>query len=128
VRSRPRGLRTGFQGGNEVVAPAAEHGVPIFTIGLGACLGSAREADLITISDGSFAGRDGSGYYSTADPVGLQAIYDAISTVLRNMYVVGWYTAGEPGETVDVALSVSYTCANGFFTDTFSMQYVVPVQ
>ena len=80
------------------------------------------------ISDGSFAGRNGSGYYSTGDPSDLEAIYDSIATVLKNMYIVGWYTTGDPGEIVDVAITVSYACANGLFTDTFSVQYLVPEQ
>ncbi len=115
-------------GPNVAAYPAAEHGVPIFTIGLGTWPGSRHESNLIAISNQSFAGQDGSGYYSTGNAAGLRAIYDAIATALQNFYIVGWYTTGEPGEIVDVAITVSYVCANGFFADTFSMQYVVPDQ
>jgi Mg-chelatase subunit ChlD len=111
---------------NNAVAPAVAAGVPIFTIGLGASPGSGLESDLIAVSNGTFAGQNGSAYYSTVDPLGLQAIYDAIVTVLRNMYVIGWYTQGNSGQTVDVTITVTYTCAGGTFTDTFMTSYVVP--
>ena len=111
---------------NDAVGPAVAAGVPIFTIGLGASPGSGLESDLIAISNGTFAGQNGSAYYATVDPLGLQAIYDAIATVLKNMYVIGWYTQGDSGETVDVTITVTYTCASGTFTDTFVTSYVVP--
>ena len=111
---------------NVAIVPALEAGLPIFTIGRGATAGSALESDLVAISNGTFAGKNGSGYYRTPTPADLQTIYETISTVLKNIYVVGWYTTGASGEQVEVTIQVSYTGANGSFVDTFAASYMVP--
>ena len=108
------------------IVPALDAGVPIFTIGLGTSAGDILEQQLIAIADGTFAGKYGSGYKTAPSASDLQQLYVDIATVLKSMYLLGWYTTGAPGELVQVLIEVTYTCAAGTVTDSFSTMYTVP--
>jgi len=109
---------------SEAIDAGKSAGVPVYTIGLG--VDSWTEDDLISLSNGTNAGKNGSGYFAAPDSSDLQDLYDLISDTLKQVYVITWTSNGKSGDAVDVEISVTYTCANGTFTDTFDSLYSIP--
>ena len=108
----------------DATAAGSAASVPVFAIGLGVNAGT--EQQLIQLSDGTYAGSNGSGYFAAPSASELQALYDSISNTLKKVYVITWTSSGSHGDLVDVQISATYTCGNGTFTDVFSSNYSVP--
>jgi len=109
---------------SDAISAGNAAGVPVYTIGLG--VDSGTEDDLISLSNGTNAGKNGSGYFAAPDSSDLQNLYDLISDTLKKVYIITWTSSGTSGDTVDVEISVTYKCGNGTFTDTFDSSYVIP--
>ncbi|MGM0578337.1 MAG: VWA domain-containing protein [Myxococcota bacterium] len=108
----------------DAIAAADQADVPVFAIGLG--VDPDTEQRLVQLTDGTHAGKDASGYFPAPSPADLATLYAAISNALKKTYIVTWASTGSSGDQVDAELSVTYTAAQGTFTDVFDVPYQVP--
>lgn len=121
-------MTDGVEGGSshsesDVINYALLYGIPVYTVGMG---DGINETTLQNISNGTYAGSNGSGYYHAPTSSDLTNLYSTISNVLSNVYILGWSSSGSSGDTASVEITVTYTGANGTFTESFTPSYIVP--
>jgi hypothetical protein len=75
----------------DVIALTQSTGVPVFTIGLGANIDDAILNNI--------AAQTGGVYYQAPNSTDLEAIYETISNVLKNQYIVAFRTNDRDGQT-----------------------------
>jgi Ca-activated chloride channel homolog len=98
----------------DVIDYSNNNAIPVYSVGFG----SANTTALENIAT--------SGVYEYApDSSTLSDIYDQIANRLRETYVVNWETIGTSGDTVYVRVSVTYTSANGSYTETVTTSYTL---
>ncbi len=102
---------------SDVIEHAIRNGVPVFTIGLG------REIDVNDLR--TIAEQTGGVYYESPIPDDLMAIYQAISIILKNQYLITYETTiCDPNNTDDIEhqleIAVNLDTAYGQDSTSFS--------
>lgn len=96
---------------SDVINLAIKYDVPVFTIGLGA---SINESVLQNIADETRGI-----YFEAPDSSDLQAIYESISQVLNNQYIVSYQTAAIDGQEHELEIMVTSDTDSGSDITTF---------
>lgn len=100
---------------DEMVAVAASSAIPIFTIGVG-------EADAEVLQQIS---RRSKGVYSYAsNTAALESIYNSISKILRESYVLSYPSSAKSGDKVEVEITAPLKDKRSI--GKFSGHYLVP--
>lgn len=102
----------------DVINYALSKSIPIYTIGMGDGVNTTVLTGIANDTHGM--------YYSAPSSSDLTELYNTISNVLSNVYILGWSSIGNSSDSVSVEITVTYTGANGTFKETFASSYVVP--
>jgi len=119
--ANPSTIRTGIWNNSSCISYSLANDIPIWSI---AHLDARYVSELSALATSGY-------YFETGDPGQIDQAYticlESMNSMLRNVYTLTWRTQAVKGDTVEVRVAVTYSNANGTYTDlTNTYSYVVP--